>query len=57
MYINQNLFSHLFTIFLNTGLAHGQEKSGIFFLNGESQEKIGGFEKKSGNLIKFKAQL
>ena len=29
-----------------------QEKSGKIFKNDKSQEKMGGFEKKSGNLIK-----
>ena len=31
-----------------------QEKSGKILKNHKSQEKMGGFEKKSGNLIKLK---
>ena len=36
------------------GLPLGQEKSGKILKNDKSQKKMGGFEKKSGNLIKFK---
>ena len=36
-----------------SGLPLGQEKSGKNFLNDKSQEKMGGFEKKLGNLIRF----
>ena len=49
----------LLDCFTNSGLPLGQEKSGnqeksgIFFFNDKSQEKIGNFEEKSGNLIKF----
>ena len=41
----------------NSGLPLGQEKSGKVFKNDKSQEKMGGFEKKSGNLIKKKNQI
>ena len=34
-----------------------QEKSGKNLKNDKSQEKMGGFEKKSGNLIKFKKKV
>ena len=37
-----------------TGLPHGQENSGTILKNDKSQEKKGGFEKKSGNMIKLK---
>ena len=39
---------------MQAGLPLGQEKSGKIFKNDKSQEKMGGFEKKSGNLKKFK---